>query len=84
MPAGHHAGSRGRTIEVRCVKAIQPQAGFGQRVEVGRLEIGMAVVARVTLTLIIRHDEDDVGSRGRVATRDRLRETTRDHLHKDH
>jgi hypothetical protein len=60
MPPGHHAGSRGRAVEVRRVEVVQPQSGGGQRVEVRRLEFRMAVVSCVAPALVVGHHEDDI------------------------
>ncbi len=67
----------GEQLKMRCVKAIQPQAGGGQRVEVGRLIVGMAVVARVTPTLVVAMTRTTLGRVGASPSGDRRHEITR-------
>ena len=54
---GEHTAARGGA-DGRCrMEIVEPDALLGERIEVRRLEVRMAVVSHVTPALIIRHDE---------------------------
>ena len=62
--ARQQSRSCGRTERID-VEPLELHAGLGQRVDVGRLQIGIAVEAEIAVALIVRHDQQDVGfSRG--------------------
>ena len=67
-PAGENRGAGGRAIW-RGVESVEAEAIFGHRVEVGSLENRVTVVAGFAPTLIVSHDEDDVGAFGGMQNR---------------
>ena len=62
IAATRHTGCTGRTAN-RCtgIKTIEAQTGFCHFVEVGSLDLWVAVVPDIPPTLIIRHQEHHVG-----------------------
>ena len=60
-PAGEDGGASRRTHGSPGVEAIEAQSIGRHGIEVGSLENGMRVVAGLPPSLIIGHDEDDVG-----------------------
>jgi len=54
-----------RAAERMHVEVHQPDAFVGQPVDVRRLHHGIPRAAQITVSLVIRHDEDDVGTLSR-------------------
>ena len=62
VPAGQQAGA-GRCADGRYVEVLEPHALPGERVEVWRLDLGIAVRPQIAVALVVGHDDDDVGPR---------------------
>jgi hypothetical protein len=61
VAARHHAAAGGRTHGGSGVEAVEPQGFGGHAVEVGRLEVLVAVIRHIAPALVVGHDEYDVG-----------------------
>ena len=67
-----HAGARivaagekfrpGRRANLANVKVVKSRAVAGQRIDVGRGEVGVAVDAQITPALVVGDEEDDIGA----------------------
>ena len=70
VAARQQSRSRGRAKRID-VEPLELHAGLGQGVDVGRLQVGIAVQAEIAVALIVRHDQQDVGfSRGLAGSGD--------------
>ena len=67
---------------MRGVEPIETQTGGGKRVQVGRLQLGMAVVAGVPPSLIVGHQQHHIRPRRFRRSHDRWRDTKRDEQQK--
>ena len=61
MPAGHHAGPGRRADGSACVEAVEDNSAFGHLVDVRRLYEGMSGEPTISVAMVIRHNEDDMG-----------------------
>ncbi len=64
MHAGHEHAARRRADGVAGVALCQAHAVFGDLVDVGRADFGLAERADVAVTEVIGDEEDDVGPIG--------------------
>ena len=65
IPASHQRGARGDAVR-RCVVIVQPNTLCSQLVNVGCSDPLVTVCRKVTIPLVIRHDQDDVGFVGQT------------------
>ena len=61
MPACKNAGPGRGADWCTCVEAIKDHAGSGHIVQVGCFDEWMAGVSTIPVTMIIRHNQDDMG-----------------------
>jgi hypothetical protein len=61
MPAGHKTATRGGTAWVSRIKPVETQTTGCHFIEYWSLYKRMTVVARFIPTVVIAHQEDDVG-----------------------
>ena len=60
MPTGEHAPTRGRTRRMPRIKMIQPQPRPRHLIHHRRLEMRMAVIARLRPAMVRAHQQDDI------------------------
>src|SRR5688572_27463285 len=63
MATGENAAASGRADGSGGIEAIEAEIGRRHCVEDGSFNVGIAVVGDVAVTLVIGHEEDDVGAR---------------------
>ncbi len=67
IPARHQAGPR-RRADRRDAEGLQLHALAGEPVEVRRLDPGIAVESEIAISLVVGHDEQDIGPPGTLRT----------------
>jgi hypothetical protein len=61
MPASHYASPCRRADRGAGIETVEDDPGLGHLIEVWGLDERMAGKAAISVTMVIRHDEDDMG-----------------------